>query len=117
MVQPYWYPQLLKDKIEHKCDEMLAQGIIRESNSVFSSLVLLIKKHDSTWLFCMDYRALKDRTIKDKFPIPIVDELLDELDNTKFFIKLDLLSGYHQVLMHPADLEKTAFHMHHIRSW
>jgi hypothetical protein len=71
---------------------------------------MLMKKHVGSWRFCADYKALSSKTMKDKFPIPVAKELLDELCGVVFFTKLDLRSVYHQVQMHNADMEKRCSH-------
>lgn len=96
-VHPYRYPAIHKDELERQCHDMLDRGIIRHNTLSFSSLVLLVKKNNGSYRFCVDYRALNARTVRDTFSIPVVDEHLHELHGARFFTKLDLRSGYHQV--------------------
>jgi hypothetical protein len=89
-IRPYHYAPILKTEIERQVTKMLQQGIIQKSTSPFSSPVILVKKKDNSWRFCVDYRHLNAITVKGKFPVPIIDELLDELAGASWFTSLDL---------------------------
>ena len=94
---PYRHPRRFKDEIEKAIKELLAMGHIRQSNNPFTSSVVLVLKKDGTMRMCIDYRALNKKTIKNRYPIPHNDELMDELHGAIFFSKIYLRSGYHQI--------------------
>jgi hypothetical protein len=77
--------------------------MIQESVSLFASPILLVKKKTGDWRLCVDYRRLNAMTIKNKFPLPVIDEILDELAGAKWFTTLDMSSGFHQIIMTTQD--------------
>ncbi|XP_010495514.1 PREDICTED: uncharacterized protein LOC104774108 [Camelina sativa] len=110
--RPYRYAVYQKNEIDRIVEELLTAGTIRVSSSPFSSPVVLVKKKDDTWRLCVDYRALNGKTVKNRFPIPLIEDLMDELGGSTVFSKIDLRAGYHQVKMAPEDVPKTAFKTH-----
>ncbi|XBJ04555.1 hypothetical protein VPH35_023472 [Triticum aestivum] len=111
-VKPYRYAPMQKTEIERQVREMLQKGLIQNSTSSFASPVLLVKKKDGSWRFCVDYRHLNNITVKNKYPMPVIDELLDELSGANWFTKLDLKSGYHQIRLVRGEEHKSAFKTH-----
>jgi hypothetical protein len=105
----YRVPHYLKQIEKEEIDRMLRDNLISISDSEWTSPVLLVKKKDNTFRFCVDYRKLNEITIPDKYPIPRIDETLTLLSGMKFFTILDLKSGYWQLSMHPNSRKYTAF--------
>nr|KYP74091.1 Retrovirus-related Pol polyprotein from transposon 17.6 [Cajanus cajan] len=107
--RPYRYAKHQKDVIDKLVQEYLKSGVIQNSSSPYASPVVLVGKKDGSWRLCIDYRDLNRNTVKKKFPIPLVEDLMDELQGSSIFSKIDLRARYNQVRMDPDDVHKTAF--------
>lgn len=106
---PRRLPYALREETDNQVTDMLQQGVIQPSHSPWASPIVLVKKKDGTFRFCIDYRKLNAVTQRDAHPLPRVDDLLDALQGSCMFSTLDLRSGYWQVSMDPSDQHKTAF--------
>ncbi|CAI7810655.1 unnamed protein product [Closterium sp. NIES-54] len=99
-------------EVQAQLEEILEKGFIRVSSSSYAAPILFVKKKDGSLRMYIDYRTLNKLTIKNRYPLPRVEELFEQLGEAKIFSKLDLRSGYHQVRVAEEDIEKTAF-----RTW
>jgi hypothetical protein len=100
-------PELIE--LKKQIDELSEKGSIRPSTSPWATPVLFVEKKDGTRRMCIDYRALNEVTIKNKYPLPRIEDLFDQLRGASMFSKIDLRSGYHQLWIRPSDIPKTAF--------
>ncbi|XP_071678359.1 uncharacterized protein [Lolium perenne] len=96
-------------ELKKQLDDMLAKGLIRPSASPWGSPVIFVDKSDGTIRLCVDYRRLNDVTIKNKYHLPKIDDLFDQMNGAKVFSKIDLRTGYHQLKVRESDIPKTAF--------
>ena len=101
-------PAELKE-LKTQLQELVDRGFIRPSISPWGAPVLFVKKKDDTWRLCIDYRQLNKVTIHNRYPLPRIDDLFDQLQGVRVFSKIDLRSGYHQLRIRESDIPKTAF--------
>ena len=105
-------PFAARQEVAYQLKKMQGMGVIKPSSSPWASPIVLVKKKDGTLRFCIDYRKLNAVTKADSFPLPRIDDLLDQLGQSRYFSTLDLASGYWQIRVHPTSQEKTAFVTH-----
>jgi hypothetical protein len=98
-IRPYSHPFSQKNEVEKMVQELLNAGVICPSMSPYSSPMVMVLNKEGSWHMCPDFHALNKLTTKDKYLIPVIDDLLDELSGTQFFTKLDLHSGYQHIRM------------------
>ncbi|GJY08973.1 putative nucleotidyltransferase, ribonuclease H [Tanacetum coccineum] len=106
---PYRLAPSELEELSGQLKELLDKGFIRPSLSPWGALVLFVKKKDGSFRMCIDYRELNKLTIKNRYPLPRIDDLFNQLQGSQFFSKINLRSGYHQLRVHEDDIPKTAF--------
>ena len=94
-------PFAVRQEVSRQLQEMEKTGVIQPSNSPWASPIVLVRKKDGSHRFCVDYRRLIEVTKSDTFPLPRIDDLLDQLGGARFFSTLDLASGFWQIGVHP----------------
>jgi hypothetical protein len=107
--RPYRMPPNELAELKIQLQDLLDKGFIRPSASPWGCPALFAKKKDNSLRLCVDYHPLNAVTIKNKYPLPCIDILFDQLAGAKVFSKIDLRSGYHQIKIRPSDIPKTAF--------
>ena len=98
-----------RKEVDAQIDEWLEQGVIRPSTYEFDSNLVVVRKKDGSLRMCIDYRQLNKVTIKNRYPLPRIDDLFDQLQGASYFSKIDLRSDYHQLRVRECDIPKTAF--------
>ena len=106
---PYRLSNTEMEELRRQVELLLEQGWIRPSSSPYGAPILFVPKKDGKWRMCIDYRALNKITVKNRYPLPKVEELMDRLHGARYFMKIDLYSGYHQIRVRESDIQKTAF--------
>ena len=105
----YWMAQSELKELQKQIDELKYKGFIKPSVPPWGVPVLFVKKKDGSMRLCIDYRELNQVTIKNKYPLPRIDDLFDQLNSAAVFSKINLRFGYHQLKIRPQDIPKTAF--------
>ncbi|GKA47485.1 putative nucleotidyltransferase, ribonuclease H, partial [Tanacetum coccineum] len=106
---PYRLAPSEMEELSGQLKELQDKGFIRPSSSPWGAPVLFVKKKDGSFRMCIDYKELNKLTIKNRYPLPRIDDLFDQLQGSQYFSKIDLRSGYHQLRVHEDDIPKTAF--------
>ena len=107
--RPYRMDPIELVELKKQLGELQAKGFIRPSSSPWGCSAIFVPKKDKTLRMCVDYRPLNEVTVKNKYPLPRIDDLFDQLTGAQVFSKIDLRVGYHQVRIRPEDIPKTAF--------
>ena len=106
---PYRLAPTEMKELKKQLDDLIEKGYIRPSSSPWGAPVLFVKKKDGSMRLCIDYRGINHMTVKNKYPLPRIDDLFDQLRGARVFSKIDLRSGYHQLRVADANIAKTAF--------